>query len=186
MIHRPISGSVISIIRNTKYNLFKGQPVGRQVREHLWKDCPADDPADISLQYATLLSISETAPNNLIFIYIYLLSKLLLHIATISCYSVFRKLGYNRLKYIINIDFQANWNANCFLAGQIAEKEKISMLSLNKWIDTVERIMTAVTFAEAGDHITALKIMQDKPANRRKLEKMKVRKRVDQRPVLRA
>lgn len=60
------------------------------------------------------------------------------------------------------------------------------MLSLNKWVDTLERIMTAVTFAEAGDHVTALKIMRDKPANRRKREKMKVRKRVDQRPVLRA
>jgi hypothetical protein len=60
------------------------------------------------------------------------------------------------------------------------------MLNMNKLVDTFERIMVAVTFAEAGDRETALKIMKEKPANRRKRAGMKVRKHVDRRPVLRA
>ena len=59
------------------------------------------------------------------------------------------------------------------------------MLNMNKLVDTFERIMAAVTFAEAGDQETALKIMKEKPANRRKRAGMKVRKHVDRRPVLR-
>ena len=60
------------------------------------------------------------------------------------------------------------------------------MLNIKKWIDSFERIMAAVTFAEAGDQETALKIMQEKPANRRKQAVLNVRKHVDRRPVLRA
>ena len=60
------------------------------------------------------------------------------------------------------------------------------MFDMNKLVDTFERIMVAVTFAEAGDQETALKIMKEKPANRRKRAGMKVRKHADRRPVLRA
>ena len=60
------------------------------------------------------------------------------------------------------------------------------MLNMNKLVDTFERIMVAVTFAEAGDQETALKIMKEKPTNRRKRAGRKVRKHVDRRPVLRA
>ena len=60
------------------------------------------------------------------------------------------------------------------------------MLIMNKLVDTFERLMVAVTFAEAGDHETARRIMKEKAANRRKRSSMKVRKHVDQRPVLRA
>jgi hypothetical protein len=60
------------------------------------------------------------------------------------------------------------------------------MLNASKLTDALERIMVAVTFAEAGDQEAALKIMKEKPANRRKRAGMKVRKHVDRRPVLRA
>lgn len=60
------------------------------------------------------------------------------------------------------------------------------MLNMNKLVDTFERMMVAVTFAEAGDQETALKILKEKSANRRKRAVMKVRKHVDRRPVLRA
>ena len=57
---------------------------------------------------------------------------------------------------------------------------------MNKLTDTFERLMVAVTFAEAGDQETALIIMKEKSANRRKRAGMKVRKHIDRRPVLRA
>ena len=47
--------------------------------------------------------------------------------------------------------------------------------------------MTAVTFAEAGQTDTALKFLNEKPVNRSSQRKSeKARKRIDQRPVLRA
>jgi len=61
------------------------------------------------------------------------------------------------------------------------------MFNLKSIIDKFERLMTAVTFAEAGQRETALKFMNEKPVNRsskRKSEKAK--NRIDQRPVLRA
>jgi hypothetical protein len=60
------------------------------------------------------------------------------------------------------------------------------MQNMKKWIDTFDRVMVAVTFAEAGDQKTALKIMKEKPTKRRKQEGMNIRKHVDRRPVLRA
>jgi hypothetical protein len=57
---------------------------------------------------------------------------------------------------------------------------------MNKLVDTFERMMVAVTFAEAGDQESALEILKEKPTNRRKRAGMKVRKHVDRRPVLRA
>jgi hypothetical protein len=60
------------------------------------------------------------------------------------------------------------------------------MQNMKKWIDAFERAMVAVTFAEAGDQKTALKIMKEKPTNRRKRAGINVRKHVDRRPVLRA
>jgi hypothetical protein len=60
------------------------------------------------------------------------------------------------------------------------------MQNMKKMIDTFERLMVAVTFAEAGDQETALKMMREKPTNRRKQSGLKVRKHVDRRPVLRA
>ena len=42
------------------------------------------------------------------------------------------------------------------------------MLTINKLTDTFERLMVAVTFAEAGDQETALKIIKEKSASRRK------------------
>ena len=60
------------------------------------------------------------------------------------------------------------------------------MFNLKNIIYKFERLMTAVTFAEAGQRATALEIMHEKPANRSKHKAEKVRKRIDQRPVLRA
>ena len=59
------------------------------------------------------------------------------------------------------------------------------MLNINILVDVFERIMVAVTFAEAGCQETALKIMKEKPTNRRKRVVRNVRKHVDRRPVLR-
>ena len=60
------------------------------------------------------------------------------------------------------------------------------MVNLKNIIYKFEKLMTAVTFAEAGQKDTALEIMNEKPANRSKRPTEKVRNRVDQRPVLRA
>ncbi len=59
------------------------------------------------------------------------------------------------------------------------------MQNMKNLVDTFERFMLAVTFAEAGDQETALKIMKEKPTNRRKRVVRNVRKHVDRRPVLR-
>ena len=60
------------------------------------------------------------------------------------------------------------------------------MFNLKNIIYKFERLMTAVTFAEAAQRDTALEIMHEKPANRSKNKSEKVSNRVDQRPVLRA
>ena len=60
------------------------------------------------------------------------------------------------------------------------------MQNMKKLIDAFERVMVAVTFAEAGNQETALKFMKEKPTNRRKQTVMNLRKHVDRRPVLRA
>jgi hypothetical protein len=60
------------------------------------------------------------------------------------------------------------------------------MFNLKNIIYKFERLMTAVTFAEAGQRDTALEIMHEKPVNRSKHKAEKVSKRIDQRPVLRA
>ena len=61
------------------------------------------------------------------------------------------------------------------------------MFNLKNIINKFERLMTAVTFAEAGQRDTALKFMNEKPVNRsRKRKSEKAKNRIDQRPVLRA
>jgi len=59
------------------------------------------------------------------------------------------------------------------------------MLNLKNIIYKFEKMMTAVTFAEAGQIDTASEIMNEKPANRSR-RREKAKKRIDQRPVLRA
>jgi hypothetical protein len=60
------------------------------------------------------------------------------------------------------------------------------MFTLKDIIYKFEKLMTAVTFAEAGQKDTALEIMNEKPVNRSKRPSEKPRNRIDQRPVLRA
>ena len=61
------------------------------------------------------------------------------------------------------------------------------MFNQKNIINKFERLMTAVTFAEAGQRDTALKFMNEKPVNRRSKRKSeKAKNRIDQRPVLRA
>ena len=59
------------------------------------------------------------------------------------------------------------------------------MFNLKNIIYKFERLMTAVTFSEAGETNTARGIMKEKSANRRKRAGMKVKKHIDRRPVLR-
>jgi thioredoxin-like negative regulator of GroEL len=60
------------------------------------------------------------------------------------------------------------------------------MFNLTNLIYKFEKLMTAVTFAEAGQSDTALEIMKQRPVNKSKRNAEKVRKQIDQRPVLRA
>jgi hypothetical protein len=60
------------------------------------------------------------------------------------------------------------------------------MFNLKSLIYKFEKLMTAVTFAEAGQRDTALEIMNERPVNISKRKAEKVRNRIDQRPVLRA
>ena len=60
------------------------------------------------------------------------------------------------------------------------------MFNLKNIIYKFEKLMTAVTFAEAGQRDIALEIIHEKPFNRSKRNAEKARNRIDQRPVLRA
>ena len=60
------------------------------------------------------------------------------------------------------------------------------MFTLKNIIYKFEKLMTAVTFAEAGQSDSALEIMRERPVNRTKRTAEKVRNRIDRRPVLRA
>lgn len=57
------------------------------------------------------------------------------------------------------------------------------MFRIRERINKFDRLMMAITFAEAGERETALKVMNRKP--RRKRTGLKIRKRTAQRPVLR-
>ena len=60
------------------------------------------------------------------------------------------------------------------------------MFNLKNIIYKFEKLMTAVAFAEAGQKDTALEIMNEQPANRKNRRAEKIKKHIDQRPVLRA
>ena len=56
-----------------------------------------------------------------------------------------------------------------------------------KFKETFDRLMAAVTFAQAGEHETALDILHDKPEKRsRKRTEVRIRRREETRPRLRA
>ena len=59
------------------------------------------------------------------------------------------------------------------------------MLGLKK-LNTFDRIMAAITFAEAGEHKTAIRLMEKGHKKKQKRLVKKNENRVDQRPVLRA
>jgi len=56
-----------------------------------------------------------------------------------------------------------------------------------KFKETFDRMMAAITFAQAGEHETALDILHDKPEKRsRKRTEVRIRRREETRPRLRA
>ena len=56
-----------------------------------------------------------------------------------------------------------------------------------KFKETFDRMMAAITFAQAGEHETALDILHDKPEKtRQKRAEVRVRRREETRPRLRA
>ena len=57
------------------------------------------------------------------------------------------------------------------------------MFNAKKWIDTLDRWMVAITFAEAGEREMALSVLNEK--SRKKRVVSRTRKHVEQRPVLR-
>ncbi len=55
-----------------------------------------------------------------------------------------------------------------------------------KFKETFDRLMTTITFAEAGEHETALDIMHDKPEKRiRKQTVIRIQRREETRPRMR-
>lgn len=55
-----------------------------------------------------------------------------------------------------------------------------------KFKDTFDRLMAAITFAQAGEHETALDIMHDKPEKRnRKRTDVRIRRTEETRPRMR-
>jgi hypothetical protein len=67
------------------------------------------------------------------------------------------------------------------------EKKGIKMFGKKLHIRKLERWMMAVTFAEAGDHQTALELLTEKDSMEcRNKKKRRIQRRPDQRPSLRA
>jgi len=55
-----------------------------------------------------------------------------------------------------------------------------------KFKETFDRLMTAITFAQAGEHETALDILHDKPEKRsRKRTEVRIQRREETQPRLR-
>ena len=55
-----------------------------------------------------------------------------------------------------------------------------------KFKETFDRLMAAITFAQAGEHETALDIMHDKPEKRsRKRKDVRIQRREETRPRMR-
>ncbi len=59
------------------------------------------------------------------------------------------------------------------------------MFNARRWMDRFDRLMIAITFAEAGQREIALDILSEKPKKRRRTA-LRVKKNAEQRPVLRA
>jgi len=55
-----------------------------------------------------------------------------------------------------------------------------------KFKETFDRLMTAITFAQAGEHETALDILHDKPEKRsQKRTEVRIQRREETRPRMR-
>jgi hypothetical protein len=70
-----------------------------------------------------------------------------------------------------------------FTRVKIKKGRRLEMLDAKKWIDRWDRWTTAITFAEAGQREMALEALNEKPREKRRARR--VRKRAEQRPVLR-
>jgi hypothetical protein len=63
-------------------------------------------------------------------------------------------------------------------------KGGLEMFDARRWMDRLERLMIAITFAEAGQREMALGILNEKPKKRR-WNANRAKKNAEQRPVLR-
>ncbi|MFC1896240.1 hypothetical protein ACFL0Q_06215 [Thermodesulfobacteriota bacterium] len=67
------------------------------------------------------------------------------------------------------------------------EQKGVDMIGVRNILDKLEQVMVAVAFAEAGDHQSALEIMNEKSRRKkRKRPGSRKRRRVQNAPVLRA
>ena len=63
---------------------------------------------------------------------------------------------------------------------------RMNMSEEKRRLNWLDRLMVAITFAEAGDHKTAIAFMEEKPVRKkRKQNRARTERRVEDRPVLR-
>ena len=65
-------------------------------------------------------------------------------------------------------------------------QRRMNMSGEKRRLNWLDRLMVAITFAEAGDHETAMTFLNEKPVKKkRKRNRARTERRVEDRPILR-